>query len=68
MTQLEGHISAKYPNHILKLNKALYGLKQSARIWYNILKEILINKFNFENLLAESVEIRNSHVVVARDG
>jgi Reverse transcriptase (RNA-dependent DNA polymerase) len=53
MTQPEGYISAKYPDHVLKLNKALYSLKQSARIWYNTLKEVLINKLNFESLLAE---------------
>jgi hypothetical protein len=52
-TQPEGHISTKYPDHILKLNKALYGLKQSAMIWYDTLKKVLINKLNFENLLAE---------------
>jgi uncharacterized membrane protein (DUF485 family) len=38
---------------MLKLNKALYSLKQLTRIWYNTLKEILINKLNFESLLAE---------------
>jgi hypothetical protein len=38
---------------VLKLNKALYGLKQLARIWYNTLKEVLINKLKFESLLAE---------------
>ena len=53
MTQPEGHISAKYPDHVLKLNKALYGLKQSARIWYDTLKEVLINKLNFKSLLTE---------------
>jgi len=53
ITQLEGYINSKYPNYMLKLNKALYSLKQSARIWYNMLKEVLINKLNFENLLAK---------------
>jgi hypothetical protein len=48
-----GYISAKYPDHVLKLNKALYGLKQLARIWYDTFKEVLINKLNFESLLAE---------------
>jgi hypothetical protein len=28
----------------VKLNKALYGLKQSERMWYNRLKEFLLNK------------------------
>ena len=42
-----------YNNYILRLNKALYGLKQSARIWYTILKEVLI-KLNFEVLNTEN--------------
>jgi hypothetical protein len=53
ITQPEGYISTKYPDYVLKLNKALYSLKQSARIWYDTLKEVLINKLNFESLLAE---------------
>jgi hypothetical protein len=40
--------------HVLKLLKALYRLKQSARIWLNILKEILVNKLGFKTLISES--------------
>ena len=39
---------------MLKLNKALYGLKQSARIWFYTLKEVLINKLSFINLISET--------------
>jgi hypothetical protein len=53
ITQLEGYINSKYPDYVLKLNKALYGLKQLAKIWYDTLKEVLINKLKFESLLAE---------------
>jgi len=35
---------------LLLLNKALYGLKQSARIWFNTLTRILINKLGFKPL------------------
>jgi len=38
---------------LLKLNKALYGLKQSARIWYNTLANILVNKLGFRALKQE---------------
>jgi hypothetical protein len=49
-----GHINPNKPDHVLKLNKALYGLKQSARIWYYTLKDVLINKLGFINLISEN--------------
>ncbi|KFY67852.1 hypothetical protein V497_00175, partial [Pseudogymnoascus sp. VKM F-4516 (FW-969)] len=47
-----GHIND--PNKVLCLNKALYGLKQSARIWYYTLKEVLVTKLGFCNLMTEN--------------
>jgi hypothetical protein len=54
---LDSDIYMKVPNGIsvtnanigcnmycVKLNKSLYGLKQSGRMWYNRLKEFLLNK------------------------
>ncbi len=38
---------------MLKLNKALYSLKQLARIWYNTLANILVNKLGFRALRQE---------------
>jgi hypothetical protein len=38
---------------LLKLNKALYSLKQLARIWYNTLANILVNKLGFRALKQE---------------
>jgi hypothetical protein len=38
---------------LLKLNKALYSLKQLARIWYNTLANILVNKLGFRALRQE---------------
>jgi len=65
ITQPEGHINSKYPDYVLKLNKALYGLKQLARIWYDTLKEVLINKLKFESLLAEgSIFINRSTGII----
>jgi len=48
-----GIISKKDRDILLRLNKALYGLKQSARIWYNTLANILINKLGFTPLKSE---------------
>jgi hypothetical protein len=32
----------EYPNHIYKLHKVLYGLKQPPRVWYECLRDFLI--------------------------
>jgi len=35
MRQPPGFESAKFPNHVCKLDKAIYGLKQAPRAWYS---------------------------------
>jgi hypothetical protein len=35
--------------YCVKLNKSLYDLKQSGRMWYNRLKEFLLNKGYYNN-------------------
>jgi hypothetical protein len=37
-----------FPTHVYKLDKALYGLKQAPRVWYEHLKELLVDR-GFEN-------------------
>jgi hypothetical protein len=32
----------EYPNHVYKLYKAFYGLKQAPRVWYECLRNFLI--------------------------
>jgi hypothetical protein len=44
----------------VKLNKSLYGLKQSERMWYNQLKEFLLNKGYSNNDDCPCVFIRKS--------
>jgi hypothetical protein len=34
--------SEEYPNHIYKLHKTFYGLKQAQRVWYEYLRDFLI--------------------------
>jgi hypothetical protein len=36
--------SAKFPNHVFKLQKTLFGLKQAPRSWYVRLKSFLLSK------------------------
>jgi hypothetical protein len=42
MEQPPGFEDEEYPNHVYKLHKALYGLKQALRIWYECLRDFLI--------------------------
>jgi hypothetical protein len=40
--QPPGFESEWYPNHVYKLHKALYGLKQAPRVWYEWIRDILL--------------------------
>jgi hypothetical protein len=42
--QPSGFENPKFPNHVYKLDKALYGLKQAPRVWYEHLKELLVDR------------------------
>jgi hypothetical protein len=42
--QPPGFENPKFPNHIYKIYKALYGLKQAPRVWYEHLKELLVDR------------------------
>jgi hypothetical protein len=42
VVQPPGFESEGYSNHIYKLHKVLYGLKQSPRVWYECLRDFLI--------------------------
>ena len=45
--QPPGFEDPHFPNNVYKLNKALYGLKQAPRVWYEHLKELLLD-YGFE--------------------
>jgi hypothetical protein len=41
--QPPGFEDEKYHNHVYKLHKILYGLKQAPRVWYECLRDFLID-------------------------
>ncbi|KAJ9566218.1 LOW QUALITY PROTEIN: hypothetical protein OSB04_002184 [Centaurea solstitialis] len=43
VSQPEGFVDPKYPDHVYVLDKALYGLKQAPRAWYETLTLHLLN-------------------------
>ncbi|GJX72057.1 retrovirus-related pol polyprotein from transposon TNT 1-94 [Tanacetum coccineum] len=64
VSQPEGFIDSKFPNHVYGLKKALYGLKQAPRAWYDKLSSFLIEHgFNkdfskrFANLMKNNFEM-----------
>ncbi|XP_071689346.1 uncharacterized protein [Rutidosis leptorrhynchoides] len=42
VSQPEGFIDSKHPNHVYLFSKALYGLKQAPRAWYETLTAFLL--------------------------
>jgi hypothetical protein len=40
--QPPGFESEEYTNHVYKLHKVLHGLKQAPRVWYECLRDFLI--------------------------
>ncbi|GKC63280.1 retrovirus-related pol polyprotein from transposon TNT 1-94, partial [Tanacetum coccineum] len=44
VSQPDGFVDLKNPNHVYKLKKALYGLKQAPRAWYDLLSSYLLSQ------------------------
>ncbi|GKA15012.1 retrovirus-related pol polyprotein from transposon TNT 1-94 [Tanacetum coccineum] len=44
VSQPDGFVDPKNPNHVYKLKKSLYGLKQAPRAWYDLLSSFLLSQ------------------------
>nr|GEW76160.1 hypothetical protein [Tanacetum cinerariifolium] len=44
VSQTDGFVDLKNPNHVYKLKKALYGLKQALCSWYDLLSSFLLSQ------------------------
>ncbi|GJR32983.1 retrovirus-related pol polyprotein from transposon TNT 1-94 [Tanacetum coccineum] len=44
VSQPDGFVDPKNPNHVYKLKKALYGLKQAPRAWYDLHLSFLLSQ------------------------
>ncbi|GJU98531.1 retrovirus-related pol polyprotein from transposon TNT 1-94 [Tanacetum coccineum] len=42
VSQSDGFVDPKFPNHMYRFKKAMYGLKQALRAWYDKLSSFLI--------------------------
>ncbi|GJY05686.1 retrovirus-related pol polyprotein from transposon TNT 1-94 [Tanacetum coccineum] len=43
VSQPDGFVDPKNPNHVYKLKKVLHGLKQAPRAWYDLLSSFLLS-------------------------
>ncbi|GJY56725.1 retrovirus-related pol polyprotein from transposon TNT 1-94 [Tanacetum coccineum] len=44
VSQPDGFVDPKNPNHVYKLKKSLYGLKQASQAWYDLLSSFLLSQ------------------------
>jgi hypothetical protein len=60
MEQPPGFGDEEYTNHVYKFYKVLYGLKQAPRVWYECLRDFLIeNDFRIGDSLREEMTERD---------
>ncbi|GJS93586.1 retrovirus-related pol polyprotein from transposon TNT 1-94 [Tanacetum coccineum] len=60
VSQPDGFIDLKFPNHVYRLKKALYGLKQAPRAWYDKLSSFLI-EYHFTKGVVDSTLFIRRH-------
>nr|GEW16387.1 copia protein [Tanacetum cinerariifolium] len=59
VSQPEGFVDPKNPNHVYKLKKALYGLKQAPRAWYDLLSSFLLSQKSTKGTVDPTLFVRH---------
>ncbi|GJS01238.1 retrovirus-related pol polyprotein from transposon TNT 1-94 [Tanacetum coccineum] len=66
VSQPQGFVSTKYPNHVYALHKVVYGLKQAPRVWLQVNQfsnGIFINQSKYINDISKRFGMENCDMV-----
>nr|GEU77200.1 retrovirus-related Pol polyprotein from transposon TNT 1-94 [Tanacetum cinerariifolium] len=66
VSQPNGFVDAKNPNHVYKLKKALYGLKQALRTWYDLLSSFLLSQKFTKGTIDPTLFVRSDTPMVEK--
>ncbi|GKD44367.1 retrovirus-related pol polyprotein from transposon TNT 1-94 [Tanacetum coccineum] len=64
VSQPDGFVDPKNPNHVYKLKKALYGLKQAPQAWYDLLSSFLLSQKFSKRIVDPTLFIRREDKVI----
>ncbi|GKB99000.1 retrovirus-related pol polyprotein from transposon TNT 1-94 [Tanacetum coccineum] len=64
VSQSDGFVDPKNPNHVYKLKKALYGLKQAPQAWYDLLSSFLLSQKFSKRIVDPTLFIRREDKVI----
>ncbi|GJS82027.1 retrovirus-related pol polyprotein from transposon TNT 1-94 [Tanacetum coccineum] len=66
VSQPDGFVDPKNPNHVYKLKKALYGLKQAPRAWYDLLSSFLLSQKFTKGTIDPTLFVRREELQISQ--